>query len=280
MPRIAEIIEDIDALDSVGKTGTKVAAKLVPPGGVEDALTGKWQGHAVHPMLTDVAIGLFVSAAFLDVVGSRRHAKSAQKLMVSGILSALPTAWSGMADWKDTIGPERRVGAVHAVANSVALNLFLRSCAGRRQGRRAKTIGYSLAGVATLGFSGYLGGHLAHRRGVGVDHTAFEKEPADWTPVLAAHDLPEKTMTKAQFGDLDILLYRQGNQVNAISGTCSHFGGPLGEGQVSGQAVTCPWHGSEFDLRSGDVLSGPASAPQPHFEARIAGDKVEVRSPQ
>jgi nitrite reductase/ring-hydroxylating ferredoxin subunit len=61
--------------------------------------------------------------------------------------------------------------------------------------------------------------------------------------------------------------------------TCTHRGGPLNEGDRDGDVVTCPWHGSQFDLCSGEVLRGPAREPQQRFEVRAREGKIEVRSP-
>lgn len=58
----------------------------------------------------------------------------------------------------------------------------------------------------------------------------------------------------------------------------AHRGGPLAEGERDGSVVTCPWHGSQFDLCSGEVLHGPAREPQARFEARMREGQVEVRS--
>lgn len=280
MTRIAETIEDVEALDPVGEVGAKLGRKLVPEGSVKDLLTGKWLGHPVHPMLTDLATGFFVAAVTLDVLGGKRHSRSAQWLTVLGIAGALPTAWTGLADWVDTVGPQRRVGTVHAAGNATALNLFWRSCVARRRQSRLRAAAYSVAGAAALAGSGYLGGHLAHRRGVGVDHTAFEDPPDEWTPVLDAQELSQTTMTRVYAGESQVLLYREGDQVYAISNTCTHRGAPLDEGEASGGAVTCPLHASRFDLCTGQVLSGPASSPQPRYEARLSGGKVEVRAKQ
>ncbi len=55
--------------------------------------------------------------------------------------------------------------------------------------------------------------------------------------------------------------------------------GSLADGELSGDQVTCPWHGSVFCLRDGSVVRGPATAPQPSFETRIVDGAVEVRLP-
>jgi nitrite reductase (NADH) small subunit/3-phenylpropionate/trans-cinnamate dioxygenase ferredoxin subunit len=62
----------------------------------------------------------------------------------------------------------------------------------------------------------------------------------------------------------------------AIGGECTHTGGPLGEAELDGTIVECPWHGSRFDVTSGAVVGPPARTPEPTYEVRIAGDDVQV----
>jgi nitrite reductase/ring-hydroxylating ferredoxin subunit len=68
-----------------------------------------------------------------------------------------------------------------------------------------------------------------------------------------------------------------GGGVCAIANTCTHRGGPLNEGERDGNVVTCPWHGSQFDLCSGEVLRVPAREPERCFEVRVREGKIEVR---
>ena len=62
----------------------------------------------------------------------------------------------------------------------------------------------------------------------------------------------------------------------AIGGECTHMGGPLGEGELSGTVVTCPWHSGEFDVTSGEVKGPPPAKPEPRYEVRVEGDEVQV----
>jgi nitrite reductase/ring-hydroxylating ferredoxin subunit len=64
----------------------------------------------------------------------------------------------------------------------------------------------------------------------------------------------------------------------AIANTCSHLGGPLGEGTRDGDVITCPWHGSRFDLCSGRVVEGPAVFAQPRYEVRTDNGRIELRA--
>jgi len=69
----------------------------------------------------------------------------------------------------------------------------------------------------------------------------------------------------------------EGGERCAIANTCTHRGGPLNEGDRDGDEVTCSWHGSQFDLCSGEVLRGLAREPQQRFETRVREGKIEVR---
>ena len=78
-------------------------------------------------------------------------------------------------------------------------------------------------------------------------------------------------------GDAILLTRSIDGELCAIANVCSHFGGPLAEGERDGDVVVCPWHGSRFELCSGKVLGGPAVFPQPRFEARARDGKIELR---
>jgi nitrite reductase/ring-hydroxylating ferredoxin subunit len=68
----------------------------------------------------------------------------------------------------------------------------------------------------------------------------------------------------------EIALFPIGGEVHAIDNVCSHAGGPLCEGSLDGAVVTCPWHGSKFDVTTGAVQGGPASRPQRCYRARVS----------
>ena len=74
-----------------------------------------------------------------------------------------------------------------------------------------------------------------------------------------------------------VLSRSESGEVCAIKAACTHQGGPLAEGEREGDVVTCPWHGSRFDLCSGEVLKDPAREPKQRFEARVRDGWIEVR---
>jgi nitrite reductase/ring-hydroxylating ferredoxin subunit len=74
------------------------------------------------------------------------------------------------------------------------------------------------------------------------------------------------------------MLVRAGGRIHALANTCSHLGGPLCEGTLHEGGVVCPWHGSRFDLETGEVLDGPAVFPAPRFETRVRDGRIELRA--
>ena len=66
-------------------------------------------------------------------------------------------------------------------------------------------------------------------------------------------------------------------EICAIHATCSHLGAPLDEGDRDGDVISCPWHGSRFDLCTGQVLAAPAVFSQPRYVARVRNGRIELR---
>lgn len=73
-----------------------------------------------------------------------------------------------------------------------------------------------------------------------------------------------------------IALFNLGGSYHAIDDTCTHRGGPLSEGQLQGEVVTCPWHGAKFKVTSGEVLGPPARAGVSSYAIRVNGSDIEV----
>ncbi len=66
------------------------------------------------------------------------------------------------------------------------------------------------------------------------------------------------------------------SQFFALDNTCTHRGGPLADGEVSGHEVTCPWHGATFDVRTGEVVGPPAQRAAVRYGVRVTGTDIEV----
>jgi nitrite reductase/ring-hydroxylating ferredoxin subunit/uncharacterized membrane protein len=277
---LAERVGRLEALDGPAEAAaTNVRGKL-PAGRVKDLLSGAWLGHALHPLLTDVPIGTWTSATLLDLFGGRRSRPAAQRLVGIGVLAAVPTSVSGTSDWADTTLADatvRRIGAVHAVANSAALALYGTSLVARRRGNHRRAVKLGLLGLSALTAGGHLGGHLSYVKGVGVNQTAFDELPDEWTPAVSEADVREGEATRASVGDVDIMLARHAGRIYALADRCTHRGGSLADGTIADGCVTCPLHDSIFRLSDGAVVQGPAGTPEPAFHVRVDDGTVHVR---
>jgi nitrite reductase/ring-hydroxylating ferredoxin subunit len=183
-----------------------------------------------------------------------------------------------LSDWADVRGGSRRVGSVHAIGNATALVLQTLSWRARRRGDRARGTALSVLGYGIATCSAWLGGHLSFAKGVGVNQTAFEDLPSEWTALDVA-ELEDGKLTGAQADGLSVLLVRKGARVYALTDRCSHRGCALHKGELKDDTVVCPCHGSTFRLGDGSIVKGPATSPQPAFEVRLHDGKVEIRRP-
>ena len=283
MHEVAERVGKIEALDGPAERIATPVARTLGRGRFGDVLAGTWLGHALHPFLTDLPIGSWTSATLLDLFGGADSEPASDRLVAFGLAAAVPTAVTGMTDWADTTKSDaqvRRIGLVHAAANTAALALFAGSLAARRSGQRGRGKLLGLAGMGALTVGGHLGGHLSYSKGVGVDQTTFEERPTEWTLALADAALGEAETRTVEVDGVTVLVTRQGGRVFALSDRCTHRGGPLHRGQIEDGCVTCPWHGSTFRLEDGSVERGPSSYPQPVYDVRVENGSIEVRAPQ
>jgi nitrite reductase/ring-hydroxylating ferredoxin subunit len=75
-------------------------------------------------------------------------------------------------------------------------------------------------------------------------------------------------------GGTPVAVFRVGGRLFALDARCTHVGGPLDRGSLEGTSVTCPWHGSIFDVRDGKLLRGPAMKGAVAFHVRLEGDAL------
>jgi len=270
-------LEQLKLLDPVAELLQNAVRAAVPQESkLKDLLSGTWLGHPLHPPLTDVVIGGWTSALVLDLLGGEAAEEAADLLVAAGILAAVPTALSGLSDWAELSGGSRRVGSVHAIGNSTALTLHGLSLLARRRGDRGRGLALSLAGVAVATASAWLGGRLSFVKGVGVNQTAFEAPPTDWTPVATAEEAREGALTPASADGLELVLVRRGDQISALVDRCSHRGCALHAGRLEDGTIVCACHGSTF-RPDGTIVRGPATSPQRSLEVRVTEGRVEVR---
>jgi len=277
-------VVDSPALDRIAEPLSKAvrgAYAAAGPAGqqLKDAAHGVWLGHPLHPVFTDLPLGAWTTALALDCTanGDEGRRRAATFAMGVGLAGALGAAVTGLTDWSETQGEARRTGLLHGLLNITATTLFATSWAMRQRdshdtGRAAAWAGYALA----LG-AAWFGGNLVYDQRIGVTN-ADAHLPEEFTPVLRSDALAENTMTRARVGKADVLLVRQNGRVCALAHDCAHLGGPLSEGTLKDGSVICPWHGSEFALEDGRVLTGPSTHNQPCLEVRERDGQIEVKA--
>ncbi|HEV2120967.1 MAG TPA: non-heme iron oxygenase ferredoxin subunit [Candidatus Bathyarchaeia archaeon] len=103
---------------------------------------------------------------------------------------------------------------------------------------------------------------------------------SEFVRVASTGEIPEGKMKKVIVGSQQILVSNVNGRYYAIGNVCTHMGGPLDQGFLAGHEVQCPWHGSHFDVTSGEVKRGPAFRPEPVYEVKIESGNILIRQKQ
>ena len=98
---------------------------------------------------------------------------------------------------------------------------------------------------------------------------------ANWIRVVAERDLSPGSCGEYVIGQRIIALFNVGGAFYALDGICPHQGGPLGKGSLAGCIVTCPWHGFQFDVTTGQHQTSRSLA-QPTFPVKVENGEVWV----
>jgi nitrite reductase/ring-hydroxylating ferredoxin subunit len=278
-------VADTIAIDKVVEPVRRVVQGALRPQALRDFLHGTWLGHPLHPVLAQVPVGSWLSAGLLDLVPPLRPA--ATTLIGAGVAAAVPTALAGAADWSEAGSGVRRLGALHAAANSTALGLYVGSLIARGKGRGALGRGLAYAGLGIAGSAAAIGGHMSYSQSAGVSHsaTAARALTSDWIDLGPLDDLPEgRPALRTGAGSstaVPLAVVRRGTRVDVFIGACSHLSGPLDEGSIEAvrgsECLVCPWHGSAYDLDTGEPRRGPAANAQEKLEVRMSAGRVLAR---
>lgn len=97
-----------------------------------------------------------------------------------------------------------------------------------------------------------------------------------WVRVCAVADCPEGEAREFVVGDRIVAVFHAAGAFYALDGVCPHQGGPLGKGRLSGTTITCPWHGWQFNVATGQHLTN-ASVCHPRFEVQVVDGNLLVR---
>lgn len=240
-------------------------------------------GHPLHPALTDVPLGAWTAAVLADLahyIWPSVPTAAGDFALLIGTAAGVVAAGAGYTDHHETYGQERRYATLHGLLMTIVLVVMVISLLLRWQGGASvHGLAVTLAVISLLValFAAYLGGHLTFGIGTMVNHNAFSAGPEDFVPAGRSADVPDNGMHRADAGGTPVLLVRVGGTLHAVSAVCSHAGGPLNEGSLDGDVVTCPWHGSRFCVRDGAVRQGPATFALPRYVVREEEGRIEVK---
>jgi nitrite reductase/ring-hydroxylating ferredoxin subunit/uncharacterized membrane protein len=234
-----------------------------------------YQGHPLHPALIVYPFAFLTGAFGFNVAATASRNRElrtvANHLVPAGIAAGLVAAVPGIVDYFNSVPPKssaRERATKHALLNTTALGLFATSWLLGRS-RNAGHAPLLLQGVASalMSIAGHMGGTLVYRNQIGVDHRYADagkwqeesKPDAERTALAdAAAPLSVNQMKLVHAGGQRIVVARTEQGKVAFDDRCTHRGGPLSDGALICGTVQCPWHGSQFDVTTGEVKCGPA----------------------
>jgi nitrite reductase/ring-hydroxylating ferredoxin subunit len=98
--------------------------------------------------------------------------------------------------------------------------------------------------------------------------------------VAETSEVPPGTSKVLKALGAEIFIVNIEGMFHAFPNKCTHAGGPLGRGKLTGSVMQCPWHGSKFDMNTGAVVGPPAKIPMAPFDVKVEGTTIWVRKPQ
>ena len=242
--------------------------------------------------------GSAVVDAWGRLTGRRTVFRTARHLNAMGLATAAAAAVPGMVDYAFAVPPDSSAKARatdHLLANLSALALFAAARAGRGAEDAtppAWVVALELCGAGMLTIGGWMGGTLVTRNQISVDHRYADAgkwkldvhapdEAAAGADIDAgaADALGVDQMKLVRVGSRRIVLARTEAGYVAFDDRCTHKGGPLSDGTLACGVVQCPWHGSQFDVRTGAVRHGPARQSVATYAVEERGGRVWVRLP-
>jgi uncharacterized membrane protein/nitrite reductase/ring-hydroxylating ferredoxin subunit len=251
-----------------------------------------FKGHPLHPIFVSFPIAFFLGTLVFDVltlVYSRNGFHDmAMYLNIAGIGFALLAAAPGIIDYFLVIPPKssaKKRGAKHGLINLTMVIIFAIVLVLRKNQDVSVgiLIGLETLGVILLGISGWLGGTLIFRNQIGVDiryanagkwKEEYIRSDDKEVTVATIDELKVNQMKLVHVRDKRIVICRTEKGYTAFDDHCTHRGGSLAGGAMICGTVQCPWHGSQFDVNTGEVKAGPAKTDIITYSIKESGNLV------
>lgn len=236
-----------------------------------------FKGHPIHPILVGFPIAFFTGAFLFNILavafGKPNLWTTGKYLEALGILSALVTAVPGIIDYFYTVPPKSsaksRAGK-HGLINISMVIIFAAAHLLKQHGAVSAYVilGLELVGMVLIVIAGFMGGTLVYRNQIGVYNRyadlgkwkeAYLGERKGKIEVATSDELKTDQMKLLHINGNRIILARTDSSYVAFHDRCTHRGGSLAGGTMICGTVQCPWHGSQFDVYTGAVKTGPAT---------------------
>jgi nitrite reductase/ring-hydroxylating ferredoxin subunit/uncharacterized membrane protein len=258
-----------------------------------------FKGHAIHQMLVPFPLAFLVGAFAFDVAGVLLDrpplCTTAGHLALAGVAAALLAATPGLVDFIGAVPPKstgKSRALKHGASNVSATLLFGVAWLARPETSVEPgwtTLGLEGVGVILLTMGSWMGGTLVARNQIGIDHryaragkwkerrvTADGAGSNRALEVADRDELQVDQMMLVHVGGRRIVLGRTEDGFVAFDDRCTHRGASLADGVLICGTVQCPWHGSQFDVRSGKKKAGPAGEGIRSYKVEESGGKVRV----
>jgi nitrite reductase/ring-hydroxylating ferredoxin subunit/uncharacterized membrane protein len=257
------------------------------------------KNHPIHPFLIPFPIAFGTGALAADLIGRLGNwptvwaagAYLAVAAVATGLLAAVP----GLIDYFAIVPPNssaKKRATYHMLVNVTSLTLIAIGTAFRDPDTWRAGMGTILceaAGMACMTMGGWLGGTLVYRNQIGVDHryaragkwkeAHLDGRPGEQVVVATTDELQPDQMKLVHVAGRRIVLARTDDGYVACDDRCTHKGGPLADGVLACGTVQCPWHGSQFDVRTGAVKAGPAVQAIRTYAVTEDGGQVKLTVP-
>ena len=247
-----------------------------------------FRGHPIHPALIPFPFAFLYGAFLFDLAGRLAGRPTwwtiGANLSFIGIVAALVAAVPGFIDYVKTVPPRstgKQRATRHMVVNLGAVVAFGAAWFLREDLASAPetlVLGLEAIGVGLLTAGGWMGGVLVNRNQIGVDHryayagkwkeATIASTPGEPVVVGKADELKVNQMKLLHIDGRRLVLARTEGGYVVFDDRCTHRGGSLAGGVMIAGIVQCPWHGSQFDCRTGRVKAGPAEQPIEAYQVR------------
>lgn len=254
-----------------------------------------FRGHPLHPILVSFPIAFLTGSFLFDTAGwlleKQDLHQTAYWIQITGVGFALLAAVPGLIDYIYTVPPDssaKKRATRHALTNVITLALFTGIWLYRSDTSASifLILVLEMAALILLTLAGWMGGTLVYRNQIGVNPRyanagRWKEEQFKGTGKIKIADIDEldiNQMKLLRVNSKRMVLAKTETGYVVFDDHCTHRGGSLAGGSMICGTVHCPWHGSQFDVRTGELKAGPAKTGIQTYEITEEDGKVFIFS--